>query len=88
MIDLILELSTAHVTEEDMEKLKEETSFSVASYEYGLFMYISTDEYLTEYSDSLRKVIHYAREKKCRFVVLDQDGPILHGDDALDINDW
>lgn len=88
MISKILEVSTAHVMQQDMERLRLcETSFSAAQFEYGVFMFIPTDNTFEEYTRSFRKLIDYARLKDCRFILLDQDAEVSD-DPRLDINEW
>jgi hypothetical protein len=91
-------LSTAHVTEHDLDILSRESEhyFTVADYDEGVFFYVPQDfdtegrAAFVEYhkpSASLLKVIDFARAQGAEYVQLDRDGPIEERDE-LDVNDW
>lgn len=93
-----LDVSTAHVTEKDMQLLETRKDFansnpvSAYNYEHGAFVVICeevTDRALSDfgYSPSFVKLGRYAREHGCATIRLDCDGDKIESS-ALDTNDW
>lgn len=88
MISAILELCTCHVTKKDMEQLETEINFSAGNFEYGVFLNVPNEDVdLTGYSSSLEKVFALARERDCRFVLLDSGAP-AYETGKLDTHEW
>ena len=100
MIRKILELSTAHVTESDidqlydMDQLYDTEKFTALVDNYGAFftvsyfdLLISPPDWTKRFSESFLKVLRYAIRNKCDFVRLDRDCRIEHDPD-FDINNW
>ncbi len=96
MIQKILTLSTAHVTELDMEILNNEKhsfSFSVGKHEYGSFFCVPEYEWpfkkplTTLFSKSFIKILNYAVKHNCDYVTLDRDIKIEEGAD-FDVHNW
>lgn len=93
MIDKILTLSTAHITEEDAKYLGKEESFSVGDFGFGFFMftYIGRDiDELSEwcpkqYSIAFKNILKHARKKNCRYICLDCDADVI---EDLQVFDW
>lgn len=84
----ILEISTAHIERSDNDLLKIETGFSVASFEYGFYLFIPENKStIKEYSESFKKAFRYAKENDCRFILLDCDAAILETE-KLNTNKW
>ena len=82
-----LELSTAHITQSDNELLAVEKEMSIAYFEYGFFIFTPALEDMLHYSESMKKVVKYANENDCRFIILDRDAEQLDIDE-LNTNEW
>jgi hypothetical protein len=97
-IHKVLVLSNAHVTQEDMDLLAEHSDVPTAPLfcaadPYGGWVYVPKDASgLDEarekgYSDSMGKVLLFAKDKDCRYVKLDRDGSVEESE-ALDVHEW
>ncbi len=88
-----LDLSTCHVTREDMDGLQQAVGDTaapvIAAYPEGVILYVPDDGYaLSDWlSPSLAKILAYARAQDCYLVRLDADGEEID-DPALDRHDW
>lgn len=89
MIQTYLELSTGHVTEDEMEAIDHCVGDAlpiVATDRYGAFLYVPDDdgEEIVPYP-ALRAVVELARSLGVRLIRLDADGPEFPG---LKTYDW
>lgn len=87
-----LDCSTSHVTEKDMELLKETPAFlydfTHASYEYGAFVSVSGAAELEEetrkmledgFSEAFINLRKYAEQHGCTILRLDAHGVVIEG---------
>jgi hypothetical protein len=97
-IDRVISLSTGHVTQEDMERIDDHCTTPAAPLvcaadPYGGWLYAPDSEIYIKnieddgYSDSMVKVIRYARKKGCKYVRLDRDVPLEETED-LNVHEW
>ena len=76
----VADVSTQHVLEADLKRLKEEDcAITAYEFEYGVFVYLSKDiepEYLQKqgYSEGFQRIWKASLAAGCRYVVLDCDG--------------
>ena len=93
-----VDISTAHVTPEDMELLENQKSLGVVAYNYpeGVFVYVPPKDDLpttlgaaqeSGLSDSFCKALTYASSQGAYLLRLDADGDMID-DPQLDIHDW
>jgi hypothetical protein len=92
-----LDMSTAHVKEEDMERLELlEAQLHVKNYPEGAIIPIPSDDYMEEFldkakagglSESFCKAIRYSAQQNCYLLRLDGAGDLID-DPALDEHDW
>jgi len=93
MIDKILNASTGHITEEDVQLLEKESHFSVGNFEYGFFLFTQTAKhnpafdvsYSYEYSKAFQELVALAERLGCRYICLDRDAEYIPG---LPTFDW
>jgi len=97
-IHKVIVLSTAHITESDMALLEYAgegggSPVLCALDPYGGWGFAPDDEEQLEevrehgFSNSMVKVLRFARRKDCRYVKFDEDGDI-ETDTELSIHDW
>jgi hypothetical protein len=80
-IRLFLDLSTAHVTHEEMQMIDNDHDAKLpvsASNEYGAWLYTLPNDMLNTYEDlgacpNLRAILDFARDNDCGYVHLDRD---------------
>ncbi len=83
-IQKILDLSTNHAEQRDFEV---DHQGSKAAYEEGMFLAIYPNMDLSMYSKSFKKVVSYALNRDCSFIVFDADAEIITSP-ALRVNEW
>ena len=90
-ITKLLDISTGHVTQFDMELLAE-PSDKISAFSYAEGCIIITPQYPFQYkhlSKSFYKVVQYALENDCDHIRLDADGHSTPEEvEALDNHDW
>ncbi len=92
-IQKYLVASTAHVTQEDMRRLRfPSTTVNSHEFPYGETIYVGTQQEpmwkLTEsegYSNSMQDMLKLALKNHCAYLKLDCDGPIIEG---YIVHDW
>jgi len=90
-INKVLDCSTAHITNNDNNLLKEASKDSVNQnpviayeYEYGFLVYVPEDKDIREsalkygYSKEFTNLIDKARELNCKYLQLDGDGIVYY----------
>lgn len=93
-----VDMSTAHVTQKDMELLESQGDLGVVAYDYneGVFVYVPPEEDLPTtlgaaqergLSDSFCKALTYASQQGAYLLRLDADGDMIE-DPQLDLHDW
>lgn len=98
-IEEVLVLSTGHVRQEDMVLMEErgrdpDCPLCIANYAEGAWLVVPPPEAglggVREFgfSESVVKVMEFARWNWVRFVRLDRDGPVLMDNPRLDTHDW
>lgn len=96
MIKKYLDISTAHLSYETMQKLeKNKLGYPRYKYKFGFFMYISSKKELcsgimteAQYSrlpQDFLDILRYARKKKCTLICIDQDADVSK---HLPVYDW
>ncbi|WNC17938.1 hypothetical protein [Brevibacillus brevis] len=89
-ITKVLELSTAHISEET-NGLIEQDVLGIVAYEkaeYGWLLLVPQDDYEEEtrsLPDDLKAIFDLAQEHDCVWVMLDRDGYMY---DSLPVFDW
>lgn len=90
-IEKYLIVSTGHITEEDMNKLDEESdidgrvSLLARVYEEGICVFVGTEEDMAKkaekcgFGKGLQDMLTLARKNGCTFLTLDRDGPVIDG---------
>ena len=76
MVELLLPLSTAHITQATLDAI--ETHAIAYPNEYGAFVYVN-DEILEPVPQDLKTVFDYANAHSIRWVKFDRDAPELDG---------
>lgn len=85
MIQKMLDLSTAHITENTADALNEGYDFNLVIYpkaEYGWFIHVPDEEFFEDEEKvfdlptDLVRLIDIARVKECTWIMLDRDGSI------------
>ena len=80
----VLDVSTGHITAQDVESLKKEDCTVIAyEYEYGYFVYLSEDLSYSRkehpnFSTSFLNILKRARKLHCKYVQFDADGTIYN----------
>jgi len=102
MISRYLDLSTAHVTQKDMDLISfdyDNNPVYSYDYEYGSFVFLPDTKSKIEqielfcdlieygYSKSFVKVVKYAKDLDCTMIRLDCDGD-TYVSKLLDTNNW
>jgi len=93
-----VDMSTAHITPEDMDILETQENLGVVVYNYpeGVFVYVPPEEDLPTtlgaaqergLSDSFCKALTYASQQGAYLLRLDADGDMIE-DPQLDFHDW
>lgn len=92
MIENMLVTSTASISRDTGQRLdlSDGTLSDVIRYDkqnYGWFVFVPPSPVIDELNlpDDLRRLLHYARDLQCDWVMLDRDAVTI---DALPIYDW
>lgn len=72
----VLDISTAHITEMDVEMLRLEKSLSYKLDEYGWLVYLDEigENWHASMSEAFRDILKEAKELGCDYVRFDRDG--------------
>ena len=85
-IEKSLVISTAHITDHDIDRLTEKQNAVVTHpYEYGWYVWtggLETEEVCWEakqhgFSEAFTGLLRLASENECSFVKIDRDGPVI-----------
>ena len=75
MVSCMLELSTAHVCRKTGEQLTRDELMDVCTYpkgDYGWIVFVDVD---AECPEDLKRVMEYADEHRCAWIMFDRDAP-------------
>lgn len=96
LIHRTLDISTLHITQEDMAHMEsgDQQTICAYKYEFGMFVIVpdlkdfpGTEVLPEPWSKQLSNVIQFARKLKCTWIKLDQDGDV-YPEDILEHCKW